>query len=480
MVNRLKNYASWFNWIVKSPANKETTSFSLEHISFNAILFAASLISIFSCIFNFIGSFDVLLNVFTIFSSLVLVFLYYLSRFRNYYNIWISTITILLLLSLSWLMNAGSIGSGSYLYLLSLVLLIIIARRHQQNWIFSLVLLNISVLYILEYYFGNRLVHPYPDLSSYYGDMIFVFILVLFCVFFATRFIKRSFDDERNIVNQQRLIIEEQNNELLASLTYASNLQKKIISNENQLGLLFSDYFVLFKPKDIVSGDYYWIKERGKYSIVVVADCTGHGVPAAFLSIMGISLFEEIIKQEGEELNAGALLGKLRDKFIAYLEKNNLGEEYSRDGMDVGICVVNYEDYTFQFSGANRSLVMVRSNKYSEAPGYYEKEKADAYTLYSYKPTKNTIGFNYKEYPFTTHTINFFLKDTFYLFSDGYGDQFDSQNKKKFKVSKLKKEFLKVQDLPLPTQGEYLNSLHKKWKGDMGQTDDILIIGLRM
>lgn len=479
MMKRLKKRFNWFSVAIRFSLTNEDDDFSLDHITSNTFLFSAALISILSCIFNFVEGFDIILNLFTVFSSALLLVLYYFSRFRSYYNVWFSAATVLLLLSVSWFMNGGALGSVSFMYLCTVLILNFIAKPREQNGLFLVVLLNIAILYVLEYYYGDVLVKSYPSRSSYYFDMVFVFIIVLFCVFFSTRYIKRSYDEGRNLVNQQKMIIEKQNKEHLESLTYASYLQKKIIPDENKLCMLFSDYFVLFKPKDIVSGDFYWIKEKGNYGIVVVADCTGHGVPAAFLSVIGISLLEEIVNQESEELDAAAILEKLRNKFISYLQNNNSGEE-SHDGIDLGICVVNYEESTFQFSSANRPLIIVRGNQYPEAPGYSDKEVKGDYTLYSYKATKNIIGLNYRQSSFTNIDIEAFSRDTFYLFSDGYGDQFDYMNKKKFKLSQLKRELLDVQDLSMSAQSEHLDDIHTKWKGHTGQTDDIVVIGLRM
>jgi serine phosphatase RsbU (regulator of sigma subunit) len=478
-MNRIRFHLNWLEKAVKFLISDNDDHFSLERINSNTFLFAASLISILSCVFNFIEGFSLILNIFTIISSILLVVLYYLSRFRNYSNIWLSANTVLLLLSVSWFMNGGAIGSTSFMYLFTVIILNIIAKPHQQNGLFLLVLANIAVLYAMEYLFGSLLVHRYPDVETYYSDIIFVFVLILFGVFFTTRFIKRSYDEGRNLVNEQKMIIEKQNKEHLESLTYASYLQKKIMPGENKLCMLFSDYFVLFQPKDIVSGDFYWIKERGNYGVVVVADCTGHGVPAAFLSVIGISLLEEIVNQEKEELNAAAILEKLRNRFISYLQNNSSGEE-SKDGIDLGICVVNYEASTFQFSSANRPLILIRGNQYPEAVGYAEKEVKGDYTLYSYKATKNIIGLNYREFSFTNIDIEVFSRDTFYLFSDGFADQFDYMNKKKFKMSQLKKELLQIQDLSLSAQAEYLSDIHLKWRGHTFQTDDIVLIGLRM
>ena len=479
MMKRLKTRSNWFSTTIRFSLTGDGEDFSLDRITSNTFLFSAAIVSTLSCFFNFLEDFDIRLNLFTIFSSGLLFFLYYLSRFRNYCNVWFSAITVFLLLSFSWFMNNGALGSVSFMYLCTVLILNFIAKPNQQNGLFVLVLLNIGILYGLEYWYGDLLVHPYPTKLSNYLDVAFVFIIVLCCVFFSTRYIKRSYDEARNLVSSQNMIIERQNRGHLESLTYASYLQKKILPDVNKLCMLFSDYFVLFKPKDIVSGDFYWIKERGNYGIVVVADCTGHGVPAAFLSIIGISLLEEIVNQEGEELNAAAILEKLRNKFISYLQ-NNSSEEESRDGIDLGICVVNYQDSTFQFSSANRPLILVRGNQYPEAPGYAEKETKGEYTLYSFKATKNIIGLNYRESSFTNLNIEAYSRDTFYLFSDGYGDQFDYMNKKKFKLSQLRKVLLDVQDFSMKEQSEYLDDLHLKWKGHTSQTDDVIVIGLRM
>jgi serine phosphatase RsbU (regulator of sigma subunit) len=377
-------------------------------------------------------------------------------------------------------MNGGATGSTSFIYIPAIILVIIIAKRKQQNLLFSIFLLNITILYFLEYYYGKKIIHKYDSPKNHYNDMAFVFYFVLILTFFLVRFFKRMFEDERNIVNRQKKIIEQQNKEHISSLVYASDLQKKIISNENQLKFLFEDYFVLFKPKDIVSGDFYWIKEKEEYGVIVVADCTGHGVPAALLSILGISLLEDVMEQLNGNWTASEFLEKLRVKFKFHLQKNNVSNEEKRDGIDLGVCVINYKESTFQFSGANRSLIMIRNNQTVKPTGLLEEETTNSHALYSYTATKNSVGFNYVELPFINHTIEYYPNDIFYVFSDGYSDQFDDSNKKKFKVKQLKKELLKIQDLPMYEQKEYLDELHKKWKGETEQTDDILIVGMKI
>jgi len=158
-----------------------------------------------------------------------------------------------------------------------------------------------------------------------------------------------------------------------------------------------------------------------------------------------------------------------------------LGNEKTTDSMDMGVLIIDYTESIIQFSGANRPLILIKDNNLAPpVKDYSEIKQGDTHTLYLFKATKNTIGHNYAEQSFINHTIEFCPADTFYLFTDGYADQFDGTNKKKFKIEQLKKELLKIQSLPMATQGEYLNSIHKKWKGNTEQTDDILIAGLRI
>ncbi len=460
------------------PANSISSSYSaMEQINFNALLFSSSLYLIFSSAFNFFELADYILTTFTIGCSLIFIYLYYLSRFKNYQNIKLTSIVILLLLSMSWFMAGGALGSISYIYIISLIVLIMITKKKQHNLIFYLFLTNLAILYFLEYYYGDLLIHPYTSEQSHSSDMIFTFILSLFFTFFLLRFFKSMYDDGREKLELQNKIIETQNEEHHSSMLYASDLQRKIISNEGELKFLFKDYFILFKPKDVVTGDFYWVKQKDEYGVIVVADCTGHGVPAAFLSILGISILDDIAEQMKDLWMASKFLERLRFKFTFHFQKVKELENKITDSMDVGLLLINYTESTIQFAGANRPLLLIRNNDQPIATNYSDIHTTETHTLYSFKGTKNTIGNNDLEQPFINNTFEFYPNDTFYLFSDGYADQFDSNDKKKFKIEQLKKELLKIQDLPMTTQGEYLQSIHKHWKGNTEQTDDILIVG---
>jgi len=462
------------------PDKANTSRYSLmEQINFNALLLTASLFSIIFCVFSFIALQDLVSNIFTVFFSVLFSYLYFLSRFKNYQHIWFATTIILIVLSLCWFVYGGAVGSTPYLYILFLFITIVISKPKQQSLIIFIYLSNLAILYFLEYCYGDKLIHRYNS-QDYYSDMIFRFLLVLIATFFIMRFFKHMYEKERKKVENQNIIIAAQNEEHLASLRYAANLQKEIISTEDQLNFLFDDYFLLFKPRNIVSGDFYWIKQKEEFGIVVVADCTGHGVPAAFLSILGISLLDEATEQIRELWTASKFLDRLRFKFIPHFKKSAAANEKTNDSIDMGVLIIDYTESTIQFSGANRPLILIRDNNLAPADNYSEIKEGETHTMYLFKATKNTIGHNHSEQHFINHTIEFYPADTFYLFTDGYCDQFDTSNKKKFKIEQLKKELLKIQSLPMATQGEYLNSIHKKWKGDTEQTDDILIAGLRI
>ena len=477
---KTKNRNSFLRLITTPKVKNSTSEIALESENFNIMLFILVLLSIILNLSNFALGLSLLLEIFTLCSTLFLVILYYLSKFKNWHNIILTCVVLCLILSFSWFMNGGLIGSTGYLYITAMFILIIIGRLNQIKKIVLILGINIILLLFLEYVFGDELIVKYPNKTSQYQDIIIVYLIVFISIYYLARFVKNSSENEKKVVKGKNIIIEKKNKELLDSLTYAALIQKRIMSDESKLQHLFNDSFVLFKPKDIVSGDFYFVKETGKYNIVIVADCTGHGAPAAFLSIMGITLLQKLIKKNSNDLDTSILLDKLRKRLKIYLERNNHSGVRLRDGMDLGICIFNYETYTLQYSGAYRPLIMIRENGLIEPENFDSKISNQTHTLYSFTPTKNTIGFNYKTLPFENHYIKFFTGDTFYLFSDGYADQFDLENRKKFNLKRFKDELLNTCHLSLTNQGVCLDQLHKNWKGGTEQTDDIILLGIRI
>ena len=234
MSKRLKEYFAWFGKAIKFLIGSNDKNTSSERINSTTFLFAGFLISLLSCIFNFLEGFNFFLNLFTIFASAFLLVLYYFSRFKNKSNIWLSASCVMSLLSVSWFMNAGAIGSTSFMYLFTVIVLTITAEKHQQNGLFMLILLNIMVLYFAEYLYGNVLVRPYMSVSNQYSDIVFVFLLILIGVFYTTRFIKRSYDIEKKSVRERTKELEladEKRTNIFINLAHETKTPLTLISN---------------------------------------------------------------------------------------------------------------------------------------------------------------------------------------------------------------------------------------------------------
>ncbi len=250
--------------------------------------------------------------------------------------------------------------------------------------------------------------------------------------------------------------------EHLASLRYAGIIQHALMPERTILEGLFSDHFVLFLPRDIVSGDFYYALRMRQYICVAAGDCTGHGVPGALLSIMGISFLNEILQTRCEP-RANRVLNTMREKVMKALHQTGEKAE-AKDSIDIGLCIIDGESQRLQFSGANRPLMRIRNGESEE-----------------FKPDKMTIGLApVHERPFTNVVIDTRPGDTFYLFTDGFSDQFSELTDKKFKQKQLKKAIESVAGFPLSRQKEYLEDTFFEWKGNAQQIDDVLVFGFRI
>lgn len=248
----------------------------------------------------------------------------------------------------------------------------------------------------------------------------------------------------------------------LASLRYAGIIQKALMPDPELLKSVFWDHFVLFLPRDIVSGDFYYVLRNRSFLCVAAGDCTGHGVPGALLSILGISFLNDIL-QSRSDLKANRVLNLMREKIMKALRQTGDKSE-TKDSIDVGVLIIDCNTRAIQFSGANRPLIRVRNGEITE-----------------FKPDKMTIGVApLKEHPFTNQKIDSLPGDTFYLFSDGYSDQFGELTDKKFKHKNLKAVISSVAGYPLTRQKEILESTFHDWKGRTQQIDDILVFGFQL
>ena len=260
--------------------------------------------------------------------------------------------------------------------------------------------------------------------------------------------------------------INEQNLALTDSISYAERIQSAMLTPETYINELFNENFILYKPRDIVSGDFYWAKQVNHYVILVAADCTGHGVPGAFMSLLGISYLTEIV-QRREITQANQVLNELRRLIKNSLRQHGESHE-AKDGIDMALCVLNLKNRVMQYAGANNPLYLIRD---PNGKPELEEIKADRMPLGYYQG---------KDRSFNNHDITLESGDTFYIFSDGYIDQKGGEENKRFMSKAFKNLLLEIQDLPMLEQRKVMDKTLNDWMGNNSQTDDILVIGVRM
>ena len=250
-------------------------------------------------------------------------------------------------------------------------------------------------------------------------------------------------------------------NDHLASLRYAGMIQNALMPDPELLGGLLKDYFVLFLPLDIVSGDFYYATCDRNCLCIAAGDCTGHGVPGALLSILGISFLNEILYSK-TKLKANRILNIMREKVMKALHQTGEKSE-TKDSIDIGICLIDCNSGKMQFAGANRPLVQIRDGVLTE-----------------FKPDLMTIGVApLKENAFRNNDIDTQPGDIYYLFSDGFSDQFGEHTNKKLKHMYFKKLLESVAGLPMQDQKMHLENAFIDWKGSVPQVDDVLIFGFQ-
>jgi len=265
-----------------------------------------------------------------------------------------------------------------------------------------------------------------------------------------------------NLVIEHNNIIEIQKTNILDSIKYAQKIQEAVLPDKEYILQILPQSFIYYKPRNIVSGDFYWINEIDMDLVIVAADCTGHGVPGAIMSMLGASLLNEIILGE-KIIQPNLILKELRDK-IKYLLKQTGKEDEAKDGMDISICTINRLKMEMQYAGAMNPLILIRHNKVIEYEG-------------DYMPVGVSIG---ETVNFTNHELTIEENDTYYMFSDGYADQFGGQKNRKFMLQNFLNLLLEISTQPMSKQLEILNNSFLEWKKDTKQIDDVLVIGFKV
>lgn len=275
-------------------------------------------------------------------------------------------------------------------------------------------------------------------------------------------------NEELSVKNE---VIEEKTKEIVDSINYAKRIQLALITPEEVLKKTVPNAFVFFQPKDIVSGDFYWFAELSttkegtdneQLVVFCVADCTGHGVPGAFMSLIGMKILNQSIKQK--EVNSPAeALDFLNAQVYDTMNKHASKDSIVRDGMDAVLFAINFNKLTLSFAGANNSLYIVRDKEIIEL-----------------KPDKQPIGAYEAQQSFTNYAFQLQKGDTIYATTDGYIDQFGGHEGKKLKSKKFKEKLVECVDLPIEQQKEFLSTFFNNWKGSLEQLDDVCILGLKI
>ena len=293
------------------------------------------------------------------------------------------------------------------------------------------------------------------------ATLVGLFVVVGFLIVLFQRFKKEKLQKEE--IAKQKGEIEDKNTEIIDSITYAKRIQQAILNGEEFESKNLPEHFILFKPKDIVSGDFYWVHEHQETLYMAVADCTGHGVPGALMSMLGISLLNDIVN-DNPNISPSNLLDQLRTRVIKELSQDEHNSE-SRDGMDISLIKLNIKTREVEWSGANNPLWILRN-------GAAEIEEI--------KPNKQPISHYVKMDSFTNHSVNLRKGDLLYLFSDGYADQFGGLKGKKLKYPVFKKLMIKNCNEKMDIQKLLLSKYIENWSRDFTQVDDICVFGIRV
>jgi serine phosphatase RsbU (regulator of sigma subunit)/ligand-binding sensor domain-containing protein len=328
--------------------------------------------------------------------------------------------------------------------------------------------------------YGFTILPPwYRTMWAYFVYFIFLIITIVLAVYLGRLRLKAKNKEleqkvrdrtaeimhQKEEIEKQSIQIEKQNLQITESIKYAQHIQEAVQPMQIFINEVLPEHFILLKPKDIVSGDFFWIGRKYNKTIIAAVDGTGHGVPGAFINMLGVALLNEIVNNiEICDIKADQILNILRSKVIKTLHQRGKAGEI-QDGMDLAICIVDFDKLNLEFSGAYNPLYLIRNNILTEV-------KADPMPIGIY--TKDNE-------PFTNHSVELKKNDNLYIFSDGYYSQFGGTNgDEKLKRKPFKDLLLEINNMSMTDQKQFLEDYFDNWKGKQEQTDDILVIGIRI
>ncbi len=291
--------------------------------------------------------------------------------------------------------------------------------------------------------------------------VVIIFIFIQTRTLVRTRKLLREKGQAFELIEKQKAELELKDKDITDSLIYAQRIQEALLPSEAYFRKHFADSFILFKPKNIVSGDFYWIGEKNEKIFIVAADCTGHGVPGALMSMIGIEIVEKTINEDNMDIPSQILAVMNKGLEKTFSREKNIGT-IIRDGMDIGLCIIDRKRKKMEYAGAFLPLYLIREG-----------------SLIQIDADKIIIGMNPDGLPYRDHEMDLFDGDIFYIFSDGYVDQFGGDENKKFMYRRFRYLLLTIHNFPVNDQKAILDENIRTWMGTNEQVDDMMVIGFR-
>lgn len=383
----------------------------------------------------------------------------YLNRIGqlNFSRYYFSIIPLVFLIGVG-IQNSAELGD-KYLILTSAAIPVILFKN--KRVIYLIFGLNVLSFFFITWY--QSYFEPLVQIPHYIKNIYAVcsLLTVFLVIFFIILYFRNDSEEYEEELEEKNRVISQKNSEVHDSITYAKRLQEAIMPPKEHISNSVTDSFILYQPKDIVAGDFYFAEQQGDYFFVAAADCTGHGVPGAMVSVVCSNALNRAVN-ELQLIKPGEILDKVTEMVVETFKKSN---HDVKDGMDISLCVINRATYEIAWAGANNPLWYINNN---------EEE------LKEVTATKQPVGKSESYKLFTTHVFNLAKGAILYLFTDGYADQFGGPKGKKFKYKQLADLIMANKNLPMSEQCTLLERAFNSWKGNIEQVDDVCIIGLKL